>query len=68
MKVSAITRFGLKATVKAAAAKTKLKITVTLRGRTVASQTRTVGKGTARLTVRLHRTGRGALAAPGPAT
>jgi hypothetical protein len=69
LRVATIVRFGLKGTVKAAAAKTKLTITVTLRGRRVAQQFRTVGKGTARLAIRLHRTGRGRLRArPGDLT
>jgi hypothetical protein len=68
-KVSIITRFGVKATLKAAAAKTKLVITVTLRGKKVASLTKTVGKGTARLKIRLQRTGRSHLRAkPGQLT
>jgi hypothetical protein len=69
VKVATIVRFGVKGTVRAAGAKTKLTITVTLRGRRVASRTGTVGRGTKRLAIRLQRTGRARLRArPGDLT
>ncbi len=69
VKVSTITQFGVKATVKAAKTKTKLVTTVTLRGKRVASQTRNVSKGSIRLKIRLGRTGRSRLRArPGQLT
>ena len=69
VKVSNVTGGGLKAKLKAASPKTRLKLTVSLRGKIVASQTKTVKKGTARLTIRLQRTGRARLRAkPGQLT
>jgi len=69
VKVSKVNRSGARASLKAAGAKTKLKITVTLRGKIVASQTTTVSKGAHRLTIRLRRSGRRRLAAnPGTLT
>jgi hypothetical protein len=70
VKVSSIIRSGVRAFLKTAAANTKLKVSVTLRGRTVASAARTIKrKGTARLTIRLNRSGRRRLAAnPGTLT
>ncbi len=60
---------GLKATLAAASANTKLRVTVALRGRSIAALSRTVRKGTARLTIRLTPRGRTLLRArPGQLT
>lgn len=58
LKVSKVARTGVSATLTAAVAKTKLKITVKLRGKRVGTLTTAVGEGTARLKIRLSRTGR----------
>ena len=63
LKASNVAGAGLKATLNAASANTKLKVTVGLRGRSIATLSRTVQKGTARLTIRLTPRGRALLRA-----
>jgi subtilisin family serine protease len=70
VKASSIVRSGMRGTLKAASAATRLKVAITLRGKVVASLTRTLKKqGSARLTIRLSRSGRAKLLAkPGALT